>query len=163
MQFLAFRDIDLRRDAELCVRFRADSFVCSFGSDTGFHGPDGAGASRYLKVLAERIRDFPGGCVHAYDGNTIAGQLEVRRDCTATNAAYVNLYYLDVPYRGCGRAHELEAYIHTLFRSRGISAATLSVSPTNTTALAVYDRLGWKLIGPRPGTPELLTMKKQYD
>lgn len=161
MRPLEFRDIDLGHDAEVCARFRADSFACSFGTDEAFHSPDGEGASRYLDALARRIREFPGGCVHAYDGSAIAGQLEIRHDLTAPNAAYVNLYYLDVPYRGCGRAHELEAYIQALFRSRGISVATLSVSPSNTTALAVYRRLGWELVGPRPGTPDLLTMKKE--
>ena len=45
---LSFQPIDLKQHANVCIRFREDSFVCSFGSAGRFHEADGKGAERYL-------------------------------------------------------------------------------------------------------------------
>ena len=37
-----FAPIDFQRHADVCVRFRRDSFVCSFGSDAEFERDGGA-------------------------------------------------------------------------------------------------------------------------
>ena len=63
---LRFREIDLERDAETCIQFRADSFVESFGSAEGFLREAGAGAKNYLEGLGSKNRDWPGSCVHAW-------------------------------------------------------------------------------------------------
>lgn len=94
MSTLEFRDIDVDGDGATCVAFRIDSFIESFGSADRFYEHAGPGGERYLDGLRAKLRTLPGSCVHAWLGDTIVGQLELR--CDAANAAegYGSLYYL---------------------------------------------------------------------
>lgn len=57
-----FVPIDLDADGALCVRFRRDSFVSSFGSDDAFVRDNGE--QKYLDWLRARICEFPEGCAY---------------------------------------------------------------------------------------------------
>src|SRR5207253_8253556 len=59
---LEFRPIDLEKHSDVCVSFREDSYLCSFGSAEQFHGSDGKGAQRYLEWLRQRMADLPNSC-----------------------------------------------------------------------------------------------------
>jgi hypothetical protein len=50
---LVFRDIDLGRHAELCVQFRADSYVCGEGRADRFFARAGPGGRDYLAPLSK--------------------------------------------------------------------------------------------------------------
>jgi hypothetical protein len=63
---LQFEPIDLDSAAKTAIAFRADSFVCSFGSAERFYEADGKGHERYLVWLRERMQSIPGSCVHAW-------------------------------------------------------------------------------------------------
>jgi hypothetical protein len=64
-----FRPIDLVAHAAVCVAFRRDSFICSFGVDNFFDraGPNG---EQYIERLELRMAKFPAGYVHVwYEAN----------------------------------------------------------------------------------------------
>jgi ribosomal protein S18 acetylase RimI-like enzyme len=162
MKGLEFKPIDLTKHAEVCVRFRADSFVVSFGSDAAFHEADGRGAERYLEWLKTRISELPGSCVHIWDDDRIIGQMEIRRSQDHARRGHVNLFYLVPEYRGRGVGQELEAYASRFFAGLGWDAARLTVSSTNIPAVKFYRKHGWIDLGPSEVHPEVQVMEKQY-
>jgi ribosomal protein S18 acetylase RimI-like enzyme len=158
---LRFEPIDLDTAAEAAVAFRADSFVCSFGSAERFYEADGKGHERYLVWLRQLMQSIPGSCVHAWDGGTVIGQLEMNRFKGEPRLGYVNLYYLVPEYRNRGLGRRLDEYATAFLRSLGFPAARLSVSPTNQQAVRFYSKNGWQSLGPRPDHPEVHLMEKR--
>jgi GNAT superfamily N-acetyltransferase len=157
---LTFRDIDLSRHADVCVRFRADSYVCGDGSADRFWataGPDGA---KYLTRLADLSRDMPGSCVHAWLGDRIVGQVEMMRDPASPDAGKVNLFYLAPDFRGRGLGAQLERYAVDFLRDAGFTRAWLRVSPANARALAFYAKHGWQDRGRDRDHPTMQVMEK---
>jgi ribosomal-protein-alanine N-acetyltransferase len=151
---LSFRPIDLRVDLESAVRFRRDSFVCSFGDDSRF---DEAQYVTWLK--AKQARD-PWLAVHVVQGGQLVGQMEFDAYKPEPWVGYVNLYYLAPSYRGLGLATQLDAYASDYLQKSGFASAYLSVSPTNARALHFYARQGWHDAGPRPG--DVRRIHKQF-
>lgn len=160
---LRFREIDLDRDAETCIAFRADSFVESFGSAERFYRSAGEGAKDYLEGLRRKNREWPGSCVHAWIDDTIAGQIEIRRDRADASRAHVLLYYLRSDWRGRGLGEELDAYVRELCRAAGVRATTLRVSPENRRAMAFYRKQGWHDYGLDPEHPDVHIMERAED
>jgi ribosomal protein S18 acetylase RimI-like enzyme len=159
-QSLSFREIDPSRDPEVCVQFRADSFVESLGSAERFYSAAGEGAQNYLDGLRAKNRDWPGSCVHAWLENAIVGQIEVRRDRTDPARAHVLLYYLRPDTRGRGFGKLLDGYVIELCRAAGVHITTLRVSPTNERAMAFYRKQGWHDRGQDPEHPEVHLMER---
>ena len=79
MQRLMFNPIDLHRDSDICVRFRADSFFTSFGDTVGFYSENGTDGATYIKWLEAKLANDNWSCVHLWDGNEIVGQIELGR------------------------------------------------------------------------------------
>lgn len=77
---LEFRAIDLDRHASLCVAFRRESFVTSFGDESRFVEQCGADGARYLAWLRRRIIEHPDGHVHVWRDGALVGQVEMRVD-----------------------------------------------------------------------------------
>jgi ribosomal protein S18 acetylase RimI-like enzyme len=146
---LSFETIDLAAHAELCVAFRRDSYVCSFGSAERFteeEGPEG-----YLEWLRGRIAEQPRGHVHVWQGSLIIGQLEMRPLPPPPPArGYVNLFYLVPAARGSGAGRALQEYVSEFMRSQGVQRVYLSASPSNVRALAYYKKHDWRDLGPSP-------------
>jgi GNAT superfamily N-acetyltransferase len=144
-----FRPIDLVAHAEVCVAFRRDSFICSFGVDNFFDraGPNG---EQYIERLKLRMAKFPTGYVHVWYDADIVGQMEMQV-LENPRIGYVNLFYLVEGMRGCGLSHELQDYAMQFCERYGMLSAQLSVSPTNARALAYYRKHRWRDLGPRPG------------
>jgi len=162
-QSLRFREIDLDQDAETCIQFRADSFVASFGSAERFYRAAGEGAKDYLEGLRSKNREWPGSCVHAWLGDTIAGQIELRRDRADPSRAHVLLYYLRPDLRGRGLGEQLDAYVRELCRAGGVHTTTLRVSPANSRAMAFYRRKGWHDRGRDADHPDVHLMERDDD
>ncbi len=158
---LVFREIDLGRDAELCVQFRADSYACGDGTADRFFARAGPGGHDYLARLSKYMQDLPGSCVHAWIGEQIVGQIEMVRDPNDPSVGKVNLFYLRPDHRGRGVGRQLERYALDFFRALGFGGAWLRVSPTNTRALAFYKKHGWVDVGRDDGVPEMCVMRKQ--
>lgn len=157
---LRFEPIDLNSASETAVAFRADSFVCSFGSAERFHEADGKGRERYLSWLRQLMQSIPGSCVHVWSRETIIGQIEMNRFKLEPTLGYVNLYYLVPAYRNRGLGQRLDNYATTFLRSIGFRLARLSVSPSNQQAMRFYSKNGWRDLGVRPGHAEVNLMEK---
>ena len=154
---LVFKPIDLHAHAPVCVAFRRDSYICSFGED-GFFQEDGPNGMHYLEWLRLRINKFPDGCVHAWQGDKIVGQMEMQI-LEEPRRGYVNLFYLVEEMRGAGVSGELQEYAMDFMRRHGVPIAQLSVSPTNRRALAFYRKHGWRDLGLRPGRDNVNLME----
>jgi GNAT superfamily N-acetyltransferase len=168
---LTFAPIDLERHADLCAQFRADSFRVSFGSDervyqehatspTTVH-PDGRGRAQYVTWLAQRMREFPGSCVHVWHHDAVVGQIEMGRFRGDASVGYVNLFYLIPAYRGHGLGAQLEQYALAFLRRTGYQRVRLSVSATNPQAIAFYLKHHWQDLGPRADHPDSHYMEKR--
>ena len=154
---LAFKPIDLDAHASACVAFRRDSFICSFGVDGFFNeaGPEGV---NYIERLRLRTTKFRDGYVHVWDGDQIVGQMEMQI-LEEPRRGYVNLFYLIEEMRGAGVSGELQDYAMDFMRRHGVQIAHLSVSPTNSRALAFYRKHGWRDLGLRPGRDNVNLME----
>ena len=154
---LVFKPIDLDAHASVCVAFRRDSFICSFGEDGFFNeaGPDGV---QYIEWLRLRTNKFPDGHVHAWHGNKIVGQMEMQI-IEEPRHGYVNLFYLIEEMRGAGVSNELQDYAMDFMHRHKVQIAQLSVSPTNARALAFYRKHGWRDLGLRPGRDNVHLME----
>jgi ribosomal protein S18 acetylase RimI-like enzyme len=158
---LAFVPIDLESTAQLVVRFRADSFACSFGTDERFYEADGKGGERYLTWLATCMKEVPGSCVHVWKNDAIIGQLEMGRYRGDPKIGYAYLYYLAPTYRNRGLGVHLDRYASEYFADLGFQSARLNVSPTNRVAMRFYAKNGWHDLGPRSDHPEVHDMQKE--
>jgi ribosomal protein S18 acetylase RimI-like enzyme len=154
---LIFKPIDLDMHASVCIAFRRDSYLCSFGED-GFFNEAGSDGVHYIEWLWLRINKFPDGCVHAWHGDKIVGQMEMQI-LEEPRRGYVNLFYLVEEMRGAGVSRELQDYAMEFMRQHRVQLAQLSVSPTNARALAFYRKHGWRDLGLRPGRDNVNLME----
>ena len=157
---LTFKTIDLILHSDICVDFRLDSFVASFGTADKFYAE--GGADKYLQWLQAKIEKDPRTAVHAWLDGEIVGQMEMglRRD--DPTKGHVNLFYLRKDKRGCGLSQYLDQYAQDYFKSLGLSSALLAVSPTNGRALAYYKKMNWVDLGQNPEHPEIHMMEKKF-
>lgn len=139
---LEFVDLDVDKNHEIILKFRADSFVVSFGSADLLYGENGEGAERYLNLIRQR-NQFKGSCVHVIYQGQIVGQIELRAMNDKADEGYVNLFYLIPQFRGSGLGAQLDKYAEDFFRKNKMKSAYLNVSPTNERALKFYEKCGW--------------------
>jgi GNAT superfamily N-acetyltransferase len=151
---LTFKSINLATHLEDTLKFRADSFLCSFGNTQTFD------SSQYLTWLKELLLVDPQAGVHIWLGDELIGQMEFTQFKTDPKSGYVNLYYLKAEFRGRGLADQLDAYAEVYLRGKGYQRAFLSVTATNLRALSFYTRRGWINRGPREQAPDLILMEK---
>jgi ribosomal protein S18 acetylase RimI-like enzyme len=148
-----FCPIDFERHAALCIEFRRDAFVCSFGSAGGADEVEHSGGTDgYLAWLRARQAEFPQGVVHAFAGSEVVGQLELAR---RGREARVHLFYAVPHLRGTGIGDALHDHAITTLTAAGAHDASLLVSPTNGRALRYYEKHGWVDGGPVPGRDDL--------
>ena len=160
---LTFKPIDLAATTAICIRFREDSFVASFGDSAKFHEADGKGAERYIEWLRAKISKDPASAVHVWKGAEIIGQMELGVFKNEPGVGNVNLYYLVPEKRGQGYARYLDEYAVHYLKGLGLVKTKLSVSPTNACAVRFYEKQGWRDLGPRPGHPEVHWMEKSLE
>jgi len=136
-----------KRQEPVCVAFRRETFLVSFGWD-GFFAKEGPAGEHYLERLREHSSRFPEGNVHVWMGGEIIGQLEMRV-LEDPRRGHVSLFYLVEHARGSGAGDELQRYATRFMRSQGVATLQLNVSPTNARALSYYRKHGWKDCGLR--------------
>lgn len=156
-----FEPLDLSRHAALCVAFRRDSFVASFGRDGSarFDAECGAEGERYLQWLAERIAAQPDGQMHVVLHGEVIGQLEmsVRKD-EEGRFGYINLFYLAQPWRGQRLGDVLHAQAMRLLQHWSLSSARLTVGADNVAARRFYARHGWQAMATHSSQSDVLRM-----
>jgi ribosomal protein S18 acetylase RimI-like enzyme len=155
---LRFETIDVQRHGDVCVRFRRDSYACSFGDASRFDLESGEDGARYLAWLRQRVSEWPEGAVHVWVGDRIIGQLEMRIR-GEERTGYVNLFYLAPEERGTGKGAALHWYAVEVFRRSGVKTVQLSVAPSNVQAIRYYQKHGWVDLGTRPGHEDVHLME----
>ena len=119
---LRFAPIDLELRSRAAVAIRADSFEVSFGSSDEFFEEYGMTGEGYLNHLRSRMADQPGSCVHAWKGDELVGQIELRDGRETPQEGYVNLYYLMPEFRGDGLGRELDDHAMRWFCESGMTS-----------------------------------------
>lgn len=160
---LSVKPIQLNIHQDICISFREDSFIVSFGDAKKFHQDDGKGMDRYVEWLKNKISQDSYSAVHIWQNNTIIGQMELGLLRDDPTCGYVNLYYLIPSKRGQGIGKYLDNYANKYFFKKQLKRARLSVSPQNLKAIAFYQKTGWKDLGPRHDTPYVHFMEKHYN
>jgi ribosomal protein S18 acetylase RimI-like enzyme len=155
--------IKLPDSADLCIAFRREMYVASFGSNEGLEAEMGPDNTLYLETLRERIGQVPEGNVHLWRGDRIVAQAELRLLEEEPGVGYVSLFYVAADCRGEGLGRALHAHAADVFRRRGMRAMRLSVSISNPGALAFYRRLGWAPVGTRPHREPMVIMEYELD
>lgn len=159
---LKFKPIDLRQHASLCLKFIADTHLCSFGTMAGFDEEEGKGPERFIERIAVKLSQDPESCLHVWKGNTIVGQLNFGT-FVDPSIGYISHFYVTPEWRGTGVAAEMEDYASRHFRRRGFRSARLSVIASNTRAMRFYQKQGWRDLGPREDRPLAHNMEKVYE
>lgn len=153
-----FLPINLEKNWDICLNYRIDSYVASFGSALNFE-KDG-GASHYKEWLTKKIKNNPYSAVHIHFNEKIIGQMELGQVKSDLEIGMVNLYYLAPEYRGQNLSQYLDQYAVNFLKNLGCKKARLNVSPTNSRAIAFYHKNGWINMGPNPNHPEVHMMEK---
>ncbi|MGV2827766.1 GNAT family N-acetyltransferase [Myxosarcina sp. GI1(2024)] len=139
----------------MCVQFKADSLICSFGSAALLYQKDGSRVEEYFQWLRQRMTEIPNSCVHVWQEEQIIGQIEISRWKHDSSVGYVNLFYLIPEFRGRGFGRQLERYAANFLKQLGCKLARLSVSSTNIAAMKFYLKHGWIDLGQREDLPEV--------
>jgi len=142
---LTFTTINIERDWAWCRRFACDAHMESFGNLDRLPEPE----ELDRLWLEDLIDQYPDGCVHAWLGDSIVGELRMTVMERAHEGA-VFFVYVVPEHRGTGIATQLHDYMLSFLRTHAVTHARLSVSPTNLRANAFYDKHGWQDLGPRP-------------
>lgn len=135
-------DLDKDKDKDIAIKFLADSFLISFGTDKGFwelYGRDGQG---YIDELKKRDPK-KSGSFHIWKKDKIIGQTNLSLFRDDVTWGYVNLYYLKKEFRGKGHSKFIDIFAVNILKGLGVHKAKLSVSPTNTRAMKFYEKNGW--------------------
>jgi GNAT superfamily N-acetyltransferase len=159
---LVIKSARLELHGEICIRFREDSFIISFGNADKFHEVTGDGAAKYLESLKERSSRNPDAILHVWHESEIVGQIELGDSFRGdTTCGYVNLFYLIPSYRGRGLGGLLEEHALKFFKTHGFKKVVLTVSPKNSHGMAFYKKRGWENIGGRIDNPGVVYMEKK--
>lgn len=146
---LRFAPIDLARHGALCVAFRRDMYVASFGSDAGLEGEIGPGGTAYLSQLFRRLESLPEGNAHLWKQDAVVAQTEMSVVDEEPGVGYVHLFYVAPGHRGQGLGRLLHQHAAAVFTARGMQRMRLSVAERNAAAIAFYRALGWQRTGTR--------------
>lgn len=158
---LTFKAIDLK-DIKTAFSFLRDTFFISFGDDPS-SWPNNLGQyseERYLSALQKMLVRDPNSIIHVWQNEVIIGQIELSRFKNEPLCGFVDLYYMIPEKRRSGLGKLLDAYAMEYFSKKGFTKARLTVTETNFSAIAFYERLGWRSIGPHEGHPHGILMEK---
>ena len=139
---IVFHKINLDEHKAITIKFRADSFMLSFGSDDAFWDKDRQGGEKYIDWLKGKDSN-KFGAFHIWKESEIIGQMEIGIFQDDEAWGYIHLYYLKEKYRGKGYGRNLDDFAIKHLKSLGVNKAKLSVSPTNKKAIKFYEKNGW--------------------
>lgn len=146
---LEFKKVNLDH-LDICLKFRKDSYFCSFGSMDGALAELGENGEIYFSKMKERINDPQWNFIHVWHHQEIIGQIEFRNFSDLFGFGYVHLFYIKPEYRGVGLFKQLDEYVKKTLSSQKCRGVMLSVSQTNLRALKTYEQHGWKYYSQNP-------------
>lgn len=153
---LWFRPLSLEDEKELYLSCYADAWLQSHGSLDGFT-PE----IYYQRALAH-AKNMPDALMCTMMDDAVSGLIELDPKRGAdSDIGWITLCYLKEPYRGRRLAAQLIGHAVSVYRRLNRSAMRLHVAERNQTAISVYDRYGFEVIGEDPhATSRLLLMEK---
>lgn len=158
----ALKAIDLSTDSAICVNFRVDSFISSFGHADDFWGADRQGDRRYLEWLETKLADLPGSCCHLWHNSSIVGQYEYGLSEDDDGEAHLHLLYITSHMRSRRLGRRLLACAERSMVAHGFRRARLRVSTSNEAAIRFYQGNGWIKRYSDGRAPHLLIMHKSF-
>ena len=160
MLSLSIKPIQLDLHQDICVSFREDAFIASFGDSKRFHEDDRKGKERYIDWLKGKSSQDPYSVVHVWRADKIIGQIEMGKHRGDPSCGYINLYYLIPSERGQGLGKFLDDHAMAYFKSQQLLRARLSVAHHNDQAIAFYEKMQWRNLGQREDDPSAMLMEK---
>jgi GNAT superfamily N-acetyltransferase len=146
--------VNLDKNIDLCLAFRRDAHIISYGSDKKF---DANECSAWFESLQ---KDPLSGFQHVILDNHIVGQIEFRSHFQENNnAGYINLLYLLPTYRRKGIGKKIQNYVFSTFLANGCFSAYLRYLPRNVSAEKFYINTGWTPVGLPNQRGQLMTQE----
>lgn len=144
------------REIDQYIKYRKDAWEVVYGSLEGFDG------SGFWMDAQNTMGPDPEAMVVAYDGVTPAGMLQLSPDRDAKKGVgYIPFIYLREEYRSKGLGIQLIGQAISFYQRLGRTKLQLSVAPTNTHAIAFYQKYGFTQVGKTRGRfGKLLLMEK---
>ncbi len=136
--------VDLNTNLELCIQFRRDTHILSYGTDETFD------RDQCIDWFNQQKQSNANGFLHVICDGAIVGQLEFKSaldDAEKGLLGYINLIYLIPEYRGKGYGIKLQNYIFTQFKEDKCTSAYLRYLPDNRSAGIFYLKNGWSKSG----------------
>ena len=136
--------IEITETLDLCMQFRRDAHIISFGSDLMFSAKETKEWFEYLSTSDDC------GFYHVIQNDEIIGQIEFRTgliDEQGNKFGYINLLYLLPELRDNGLGRKLEQFILARLNDKQCNYAQLRYSPTNLQAVSFYRKHGWFDVG----------------
>ncbi len=151
MKDIQFKTADLNKDLKTCIKFRQDSFICSFGSEQRMLEEMGENNEKYIDWLIPFAKQKSQAVIHIWTENKIIGQLEFKAELSISEPGrgYINLFYLIPEFRGTEVSALMHQFVINELVKKGCYKARLSVSETNHRAIAFYKKHGWRYVKPR--------------
>ncbi len=116
---------------------------------------------KYRRMFAELYRNAQRGHTLLWMIETAAGEMigqvfvmlksSDQEAADGERRAYVFAFRVKPDWRNCGVGSHLMAFVEKDLKARGFSFVTLNVAKENPDALRLYRRLGYKVIGSKPG------------
>lgn len=143
MNSLIFNSLNIATDIESSIAFRLDTYIESFKTIEGFWESMGGSKSEYEHKLKQRIQQQTRIYIRPHYQNQAIGQLEYAFNSALDDYGYLNLFYVIPAWRSKGMANLFMQYLIQQMKGASLNGILLSVSRTNTRALAFYAKHGW--------------------
>ena len=149
---LAFRPVDLARDAKTLIGFGLDLYIESLGTDAGFRRDFGTRGEKFPYWVASCGKLHPGFSSVLTEDDKSIGLVVLGEDRRHKNVGHVHHFYVVPSHRGQGFGGVLDDYARTALRDAGYEKARLNVAARNARALRFYRAQGWtELQARKPG------------
>ena len=139
--------MDIDKDAALYTESYRDSWQAAHGTLRGFS------EKPYLLDAERNAKKNPLTLMKAYFGEEFAGIIELDPDRMADKGAgWISLLYLAPAFRGHNMGIQLVGHAVSVYRRLGRHSLRLHVSEDNKSALAFYEKFGFRRIGTEAGS-----------
>ncbi len=139
--------MDISKDAKIYADSYRDSWKTAHGTLRGFS------EEPYLRGAEKVSKKNPRALMKAYFGEEFAGIIELDPDRMEDNGAgWISFLYLTPDFRGHNMGVQLIGHAVSVYRKLGRQSLRLHVSEDNKSALAFYEKFGFRHIGTESGS-----------
>ena len=153
---MKFTPVKLDLNLELCIQFRRDAHIISYGNDSNF---DREGVITWFRKIST---DHDAGFYLVSNNEQIIGLLEFKSSMVNEydeKYGCIKLIYLTEAHRNQGFGEKLMEYMLKSFIENSCTKAYLRYVVTNQVGLAFYTKLGWEPVGKSKDNVQLMEIK----